>query len=240
MHAKEESGYDHREMKLSIVVPTWNEAGNLGATLAALPAEAEVVVSDGGSTDGTRAVAEAAGARFITGPRGRAIQMNRGAAVTTGDVILFLHADGVLGEGVVPAIDGALESPGVVGGSFRLHIDTASSLLRFVAKGSNFRASTLGMPYGDQGLFVTRSAFDEVAGFPDVPFLEDVGMVRKLKRIGRLARLDVPVRTSARHWQERGVVGTTLMNWTVVALYVAGVDPRTLAPHYQKWRAQPD
>jgi rSAM/selenodomain-associated transferase 2 len=226
-------------MKLSIVIPTWNEAGNLGRTLAVLPEEAEVIVADGGSTDGTKQIAEEAEARFLVAPRGRASQMNRGAAAAGGDVLLFLHAAGVLGEGAHSAIEEALAPPGVVGGSFRLRIESPSLLLRLAAHGSNFRAGALGMPYGDQGLFVTRDAFDAVSGFPDVPFLEDVGMARKLKKIGRLARLDVPVQTSARHWQERGVLGTALLDWTMVVLYALGVDPRTLAPHYYK-QAQPD
>ena len=226
-------------MKLSIVIPTWNEAGNLGRTLAACPEGAEVTVVDGGSSDGTQRVAEEARARFLVAPRGRAVQMNRGAAAAGGDVLLFLHADAVLGEGAHAAIEDVLTRPGVVGGSFRLRIESPSLLLRLAARGSNFRAGALGLPYGDQGLFVTRDAFEAVSGFPDVPFLEDVSMVRKLKKIGRLARLDVPVHTSARHWEERGVLGTALLDWTMVALYALGVDPRTLALHYYK-HPQPD
>jgi hypothetical protein len=93
------------------------------------------------------------------------------------------------------------------------------------------------MPYGDQGIFLRRSLYHELGGFPDVPFLEDVALIRMLRRKRRLVQLDVTLSTGDRHWRELGVLGTTLLDWTMVGLYLAGVPPETLAPHYQRWRA---
>ncbi len=224
-------------MKLSVVIPTWNEARNLAATLEALPERAEVVVVDGGSVDGTVEIARRSGARVLACEPGRARQMNRGARETEGDTLLFLHADAVLGAGAAEAIESALADPAVVGGFFRLRIRSPRTALRLAALGSNLRARGLGLPYGDQGLFFRRSIFEELGGFPDVPFLEDVLLIRILRRKGCLVPLDVTVSTGDRHWESLGVVLTTLLNWTMVGLYFAGVSPSTLAPHYSRWRA---
>jgi rSAM/selenodomain-associated transferase 2 len=225
-------------MKLSVVIPTWNEAENLAATLDALPELTEVVVADGGSVDGTVEIAaRRSGARVLACEQGRARQMNFGARETEGDTLLFLHADAVLGAGASEAIENALADPAVVGGFFRLRIRSPRTALRLVAFGSNLRARGLGLPYGDQGLFFRRSIFEEVGGFPDVPFLEEVALIRILRRKGRLAPLDVTLSTGDRHWRELGVLLTTLLNWTTVALYFFGVSPKTLAPHYSRWRA---
>jgi rSAM/selenodomain-associated transferase 2 len=224
-------------MKLSVVIPAWNEACNLAATLEALPERAEIVVADGGSVDGTIEIARRSGARVVACEPGRARQMNRGARETRGDVLLFLHADAVLGSGAAEAIEGALADPAAVGGFFRLRIRSPRAALRLTAFGSNIRARRLGQPYGDQGLFLRRSVYENVGGFPDVPFLEDVALIRILRRKGRLVPLDVTVSTGDRHWRELGVLRTTLLNWTMVGLYFAGVPPSALAPHYSRWRA---
>jgi rSAM/selenodomain-associated transferase 2 len=224
-------------MKLSVVIPTWNEAGNLATTLDALPKRAEVVVADGGSVDGTVEIARRSGARVLACEQGRARQMNRGARETQGDTLLFLHADAVLGAGATEAIEGALADPAVVGGFFRLRIRSARTALRLAAFGSNLRARGLGLPYGDQGIFLRRSIYEELGGFPDVPFLEDLALIRMLRRKGRLAPLEVTLSTGDRHWRELGVVGTGLLDWTMVALFFFGVSPKTLAPHYFRWRS---
>ncbi len=224
-------------MKLSVVIPTWNEAQNLAATLDSLPERAEVVVADGGSVDGTAEIARRSGARVLDCEPGRARQMNRGARETRGDTLLFLHADAVLGPGAAEAIERALADPEVVGGFFRLRIRSSKAALRLAAIGSRLRARALRMPYGDQGLFLRRSVYEEIGGFPDVPFLEDVALIRMVRRKGRLAPLEVTLSTGDRHWRELGVVLTTLLDWTTVGLYFAGVSPSTLAPQYFRWRA---
>jgi rSAM/selenodomain-associated transferase 2 len=224
-------------MKLSVVIPAWNEASNLAATLEALPGRAEVVVVDGGSVDGTVAIARRSGARVVSCEPGRARQMNRGARETRGDALLFLHADAVLGAGAPEAMEEALVDPAVVGGFFRLRIRSPRTAVRLAAYGSNARARALRLPYGDQGLLVRRSVYEEVGGFPDVPFLEDVSLIRLLRRAGRLAPIHVTLSTGDRHWRELGVLGTALLDWTMVGLYFAGVSPSTLAPHYSRWRS---
>lgn len=223
-------------MKLSVVVPTLNEELFLATTLEAIPKNAEVIVSDGGSVDETVAIAKRRGARVISGDRGRARQMNRGAETAAGDVLLFLHADCALGPKAMSQIQVALRDAAVVGGSFPMSIRGASWSLRLIAATANARARFLKMPYGDQAIFVRRREFDAIGGFPEIPFLEDVALVRSLKRHGKLVCLNETVTTGARHWERLGPVTTTLLNWTMVTLYLLGVPPDKLAPYYRRWR----
>ncbi len=224
-------------MKLTVIVPTLNEAAHLGASLASLPREAEVIVADGGSTDATISIATRCGAHVITGSRGRARQMNRGADAGGGDTLLFLHADCTLGPNALNQIQTALADDDVVGGSFRMSIRGASWGLRWIAATSNARARYLRTPYGDQALFVRRSAFKKIGGFPEIAFMEDVALVRKLRRLGKLVRVDETVTTGARHWQRLGSVRTTLLNWSMVTLYLLGVPVERLEPYYRRLRA---
>ncbi len=229
-------------MKLSIVIPTLDESINLPSALASLPANAEIVVSDGGSSDPTPTVAARHDARVVSGSPGRAAQMNRGATASTGDVLLFLHADCRLGPRASAAIASALSDPAVVGGSFRLRIadENGPEKLRYrlIAGMSNARATCLGAPYGDQAVFCRRDAFERVGGFPELLFMEDVAFVRKLKRVGRLARVDETVTTGQRHWTSLGPFATTVLNWTMVSLFTVGVSPERLAPVYFRLRGR--
>ena len=227
-------------MKLTVIVPTLNEAAHLGASLASLPREAEVVVADGGSTDETVAIATRFGARVVTGSNSRARQMNRGVDAAGGDTLLFLHADCTLGPNAFNQIQTALDDDDgddVVGGSFRLSVRDASWGLKWIAATSNARARYLRTPYGDQALFVRRSAFEKLGGFPEIPFMEDVALVRKLKRLGKLVCVNETVTTGARHWQQLGSVRTTLLNWSMVTLYLLGVPAERLEPYYRRLRA---
>jgi len=227
-------------MKLTVIVPTLNEAAHLETALSSLPREAEVVVADGGSTDETLSIATRAGARIVTGSKGRARQMNRGVDAASGDTLLFLHADCTLGPDALNQIQTALnddDSDNVVGGSFRLSIRGASWALKWIAATSNARARYLQTPYGDQALFVRRSAFETIGGFPEMAFMEDVALVRKLKRLGKLVRVNETVTTGARHWQQLGAVRTTLLNWSMVTLYLLGVPAQRLEPYYRRLRS---
>lgn len=223
-------------MKLSVVVPTLNEERYLATTLEAIPKDAEIIVSDGGSVDETVAIAKRHEARVMSGDRGRARQMNRGAETAAGDVLLFLHADCTLGPEASNQIERVLRDADVVGGSFRMSIRRASWSLRLIAAAANARARLLKMPYGDQAIFVRRRDFDAIGGFPEIPFMEDVAFVRSLKRRGKLVCLSETVTTGARHWERLGPVTTTLLNWTMVTLYLLGVPPDKLAPYYRRWR----
>ena len=223
-------------MELSVIIPTLNEAETLAATLEAVPPGAELIVSDGGSADDSVSIAERHGARVVTGERGRALQMNRGAQAAAGDVLLFVHADCVLGPDTRDEVVHALEDSQTVGGAFTLRIRDASWGLKLIALTSNFRARHLGTPYGDQGLFVRKSAFDQVGGYPELPFMEDVALVRELGKMGKLVQLNAPITTGRRHWQKLGLLATTLLNWSMVSLYTIGVPAETLAPYYRKLR----
>ena len=226
-------------MKLTVIVPTLNEAAHLAASLSSLPREAEVVVADGGSVDETISMATRSGARVVTGSRGRALQMNRGADAARGDTLLFLHADCTLGPDAYDQIQTELDNndgDDVVGGSFRMSIRDASWGLKWIAATSNARARYLQTPYGDQAIFVRRSTFEKLGGFPDIPFMEDVALVRKLKRLGKLVCVDETVTTGARHWKQLGPMRTTLLNWSMVTLYLLGVPVQRLEPYYRRLR----
>lgn len=224
-------------MKLSVIIPTLNEASSLPRAIAGLPRDVELIVVDGQSRDRTVDTARRLGARVVVGERGRGIQMNSGAAASTGEVLLFLHADCVLGPRAADSIIEVLRDPDVVGGAFRLRIDHQRRIYRVVAFGSNLRARFLGLPYGDQAIFVRRRAFEAVGGYPDIPLMEDVALVRKLRRQGRLVRVDETVTTGTRHWNHLGPIRTTLLNWMTVALFFAGVPPSRLAPVYHRLKA---
>jgi rSAM/selenodomain-associated transferase 2 len=223
-------------VRLSIVIPALDEAANLAALLPALGAgepEAEVVVVDGGSRDGTRQVVAAhPRVRWLAAPRGRAAQMNAGARVAGGDVLLFLHADTRLPSGAGAAVRAALADPGVVGGRFDVAFDTTRPIMRVVAWMMNHRSRWTGISTGDQALFVRRDTFEALGGFPAIPLMEDVELTRRLKRRGRLAALRLRVTTSARKWQTEGALRTIVLMWLLRALYAAGVAPARLHGWY--------
>ena len=162
--------------------------------------------------------------------------MNLGAEFSTGDVLLFLHADCTLGPKAAVAIREVLLRPEVIGGSFRLRIRHGGWSYRLVAFGSNFRARFLGLSYGDQAIFVRRSEFESTGGYPEIPLMEDVVFVRRLHRRGRLAQVDETVTTGTRHWQHLGPLFTTLLNWVTISLFFIGVSPARLAPVYRRMR----
>jgi rSAM/selenodomain-associated transferase 2 len=222
---------------LSVVIPALDEAAILADTLGALPPGlAEVIVADGGSRDATRDIARAHGCRVVESAPGRGTQMNAGAAAAGGDVLLFLHADTRLPEGAVEAVAAALDDPAVVGGAFRLGIDSDDGFLRLVAGAANLRSRLTGVCYGDQALFARRAAFEAVRGFPPYPVMEDVAFVRALRRRGRVVLLAGRVRTSARRWERENPLYTTLRNTVLVSLFRLGVAPERLARWYRPIR----
>jgi rSAM/selenodomain-associated transferase 2 len=217
---------------ITVVIPTLNEAALVGRAIASVTGEAsEVMVVDGGSTDTTRRVAAEAGARVLAAPRGRGAQLEAGAREATGEWLVFLHADTWLERGwsgALRGLDGA-----VVGGAFRFSLDSPRVCYRIVEAGVRLRCATLGLPFGDQALFVRRQIFEWAGGFGRAPILEDVDFVRRLRRHGRLAFPAVLALTSARRWEERGLVRTTLLNWLVLGLDAAGWPRDRLAQLYR-------
>lgn len=218
---------------ISIVLPTLNEAQNLPQVLGTIPAGVDVVVVDGGSADCTAEVAKAWGARVIWSSPGRSHQLNCGAAAATGSILLFLHADTRLPEGFEQAIRQTLAQPGVVAGAFRLAINGPDRGLRWVEWGVNLRSRFLQMPYGDQGIFIKADIFHQLGGFPDLPMMEDFELVRRLRKVGRVAIAPAAVVTSDRRWRTLGILRTTLANQIMIAGYFLGIDPHKLARWYR-------
>ncbi|MEM9352465.1 MAG: TIGR04283 family arsenosugar biosynthesis glycosyltransferase [Planctomycetota bacterium] len=221
---------------VSVVIPALNEAGQIeGCIRSAREAGAtEVVVCDGGSSDETVAIAEACGAKVFTAEAGRAVQQNTGAAAAAGDVLLFLHADNRLSLGCLSQVAEAMRDTRVVYGGFRQEIIAAGLAYRVIERGNAARLRLAGLAYGDQGIFVRRAVFDEVGGFPEVPLMEDVRLMRKLAVHGRPVLLDGPIAVSARRWQRHGVVRQTLRNWSMLASHRLGVSPEMLARYYPR------
>lgn len=224
-------------MKLSIIVPMLNEATQLPALLAQLDGLQrqghEVLFVDGGSNDDSPGLARAAGFAVLTAPRGRAMQMNAGAAATQGDTLLFLHADTQLPTGAAVAIEAALRDGRHVWGRFDVYIDGRSHWLWVVAALMNWRSRLSGIATGDQALFVTRAAFAQVGGYPAQVLMEDLELSRRLKRLSRPACLHLRVRTSGRRWESRGVWRTIVLMWWLRVRYFFGADPDALARAYR-------
>jgi rSAM/selenodomain-associated transferase 2 len=218
--------------RLSIIVPMLDEAGGIAATLGALrPLGAEIIVVDGGSSDGTLAAATPHADRAIVAPRGRARQMNAGAAVASGEVLLFLHADTRLPPGGDQLVLAALDA-GARWGRFDVRIAGNSPLFPLIATMMNRRSRLTGIATGDQAIFVHRDLFAAVGGFPDQPLMEDIALSARLRRIGRPACLRARVTTSGRRWEAKGVWRTILLMWSLRLRYFLGAAPEQLARDY--------
>ncbi len=216
---------------ITVIIPSLNEERSIRAAVSCAVAEAaEVIVVDGGSTDATVPAARATGARVVAGPRGRAAQLDTGAAEATGEWLVFLHADTWLEAGWADALR-RLDAD-VVGGAFRFSLDSKHLRYRLVEAAVRLRCAVLRLPYGDQALFVRRGSLGPGTLFRDVPILEDVDLVRGLRRTGRLAFLPVRAVTSTRRWDERGFWRTTLVNWSVMILDALGCPRERLARIY--------
>jgi rSAM/selenodomain-associated transferase 2 len=228
---------------LSIVIPTLNEAGVIGGQLARLQAlrrrGVEVVVADGGSTDGTPELAAALVDAVVFAPRGRAAQMNAGAQRTRGNVLLFLHADTRLPERADELITTGLAAARKTWGRFDVQIEGTHPLLRLVAVLMNWRSRLTGIATGDQAIFVRRSTFERCDGFKAIPLMEDIALSRRLKWFGRPLCLRTRAITSGRRWQRDGVVRTILLMWQLRLGYFFGVDPVRLALRYDHGRSEP-
>lgn len=219
-----------------MVIPSLNEAERLPRTLARVAEGGdgcEVVVVDGGSTDGTPEVAAAfPGIRVVRAPRSRGLQLNAGAAAARGQRLFFLHADTLPPLGFAARIARVLERPGVVAGSFCLAFDAGGPWLRLYSRCSrlNHTLST----YGDQGLFLCRSTFERIGGYAPIPLLEDVEIQGRLRARGRFVKVPVPAVTSARRFQARGAVRQQVVNGLVVLAYRSGARPEALARLYAR------
>lgn len=225
-------------LTLAVIIPTLNEATNIGATLASVLTEpdAEAIVVDGGSTDGTQARARQAGAVVIEMAAGRAAQQNAGAAASRGELLLFLHGDTRLPVGWAAVVRQVMARAEVSLGAFRLDIEGATLAERVVAAGANLRSRTWGLPYGDQALFLRRATFERLGGFAPLPIMEDWDLARRARRFGRIEIVDAAVTTSARRWRKLGVVRTLWRNQAVLIGWRLGVAPDRLVDLYRRPR----
>jgi rSAM/selenodomain-associated transferase 2 len=222
-------------MKLSIVMPVLDEAPGIEAALVALKPfrarGAEVIVADGGSKDGTADLAHALADYVFAAPRGRASQMNAGAAAASGDILLFLHADTRLPDNADLLIREGLSHSRRVWGRFDVRIE-GGGLLRLISLTMNWRSRLTGIATGDQAIFVTYAAFEAAGGFPSIALMEDVALSARLKRISRPLALRTRVTTSPRRWHKNGTLRTILLMWQLRMRFFLGADPAKLARAY--------
>jgi rSAM/selenodomain-associated transferase 2 len=220
-------------MGVSVIIPTLNEESCLAETLDSLRRQKphEIIVADGGSTDRTRQIAAAADL-LVQAPRGRALQMNEGAARASGEVLLFLHADCLLEEGALEAAEACLRRAGVVAGCFTMTVAAPGALYRLIDHVADVRVRCTGIIYGDQGLFLRRDLFARLGGFPNYNLMEDVYISKALRLHGRLVVAPRRIFVSPRRWQRAGIIRQTMRNWMLLGLAAGGVHPNRLAAWY--------
>jgi len=228
----------NNQIKISVIIPVLNEAKAIEKVLVNLQnySNVEVIVVDGGSEDETVMIVKSLGVKVLCSPLGRAIQMNTGAAIATGNVLLFLHGDTILPANFPRMICSVIEKPGVVGGAFELGIDAEIKGIRFVEKMVNWRSHFFSLPYGDQAIFVKAEIFKQIGGFPKQPIMEDFIFIRCLRSMGKVEILPTRVLTSGRRWQKLGILKTTMINQLMILGYYLGVSPEKLAIFYRKKR----
>ena len=223
-------------MRVSIIIPALNEAAVIERAIAAAwqTRAHEVILVDGGSQDHTVDLAEAAGCQVIISSPGRARQQNMGAAQATGDVLLFQHADNWLDKTALTQIRTALQQRNVIAGAFEQRIASTGRLYRCLERGNAWRARCWGLPYGDQGIFLRRQAFEQLGGFPDVQLMEDILLMQRVRRKRRPVLLAGPIHIDARRWQRHGIVRQTLRNWALLTALRLGASPDDLLRFYPR------
>ena len=221
---------------ISIIIPALNEAGAIREVLTHLqPMQAlgaEVVVVDGGSADDTMTIAASLCNFVERAPRGRASQMNAGAARASGSILLFLHADTRLPPSAIELVFDALRGGDQVWGRFDVRIESPNPVLWLIARMMNLRSRWSGIATGDQAIFVRRADFNRIGGFRDIPIMEDIALSRALRRLSKPACIRVPVITSARRWEQHGIMRTIFLMWRLRLAYFRGADPTDLARAY--------
>lgn len=221
---------------ISIIISVLNEARNISRTLEILKNKPniEVIVVDGGSEDETVFIAQSFGVKVISTFPGRASQMNTGAAVATGNILLFLHGDTCLPANFEILITAALAKPKIVGGAFKLGIDAKIRGRIIVEKMVNWRSRLFSLPYGDQAIFLKSTIFHQLGGFPNLPLMEDFEFILQLRRLGKIEIVPMAVLTSGRRWEKLGIIRTTLINQLIIIGYLLGISPLKLASWYRK------
>ncbi len=223
---------------ISVVIPALNEELHIARCIESLRTEGfsdEIIIADGGSTDRTKEIAlRHANITVMDSPKGRGTQMNAGSADAAGDILLFLHADTTLEQGWAKELCAALNDQSVVGGAFSFRIENPSQKYRLVEAWVRLRCLIFRMPYGDQAIFIRKSVFQKLGGFKEIPLMEDVDLISRMKWFGRIAVLEKKAVTSGRRWISKGLLRTTAINQLTMLLYLLGVSPERLARFYYK------
>ncbi len=222
---------------ISIVVPTYNESaiieGTLNSLIQAISAEDEVIVVDGMSEDNTREVVGGfPGVILISSPRGRAVQMNAGAKIAKGEYILFLHADVLINESCISVLRNRTRNTEVKWGWFSIRLDSPRFIFRVLETGANLRNRLTGIPLGDHGIFAKKDVFHEIGGFPEIPIMEDLEFIRKIRIISKGVEIKSPIKTSVRRFEKSGIVRTFFRMWILRTLYYLGLPPERLTRYY--------
>jgi rSAM/selenodomain-associated transferase 2 len=222
---------------VSVIVPVYNEEATIGRLLSSLPVNdsTEVIVVDGGSTDATVGLAKQFSVKLIKTAKNRAIQMNTGASEAEGDVLLFLHADTILENDGLNAVQDCAGG-GCVGGCFTQKIDSDKAIYRVIEASGNLRARRSRVFYGDQAIFVRKDVFHQIGGFDEVDLFEDVVFSRKLRAKGEVTVLPEKACCSPRRWERQGLVRATLINWLVTVGFMLGISPARLKRVYRDVR----
>ena len=225
---------------VTVIIPAVNEELSIEAAIKSAQSDssAEIIVADGGSGDKTVSIARELGARIVSAPRGRGVQMNAGVLAASGDILVFLHADTILPPDYIKEVRKALGCPKVAAGAFTLSIEGKDKALQLVEKGVDIRSRYFRAPYGDQALFMTKSIFNRAGGYSDMPIMEDLALVKQLRRMGKIRISDKTVITSGRRWEAMGVLKTTVTNQLMLAGYQVGVPIEHLASYYRKKKTQ--
>lgn len=225
---------------ISVIIPTLNEEDNIERCIRGIKKEdagCEIIVADGGSTDRTVEIAGAdEGIKVIRTGKGRGLQMNEGAAAAAGEILLFLHADTRLEEGWSSALLPSLKDRSVAGGAFTFKVDSPERHYRLIESWVSLRCSIFKLPYGDQGIFVRRDVFECIGGYREIPLMEDVDIIERVRKAGRIAILDKKAFTHHRRWAKQGWVRASLMNQMIMLLYRLGGSPDRLAKIYYRER----
>jgi rSAM/selenodomain-associated transferase 2 len=223
---------------ISVIIPTLNEEKELPQTLAQLDRykKLEVIVVDGGSEDSTVEIAKNHGRQVLSSPKGRGVQLNYGAKVSSGEILLFLHGDTRLPDKFDSLIHKTIKKKNCAAGAFSLRIDSPRKSLAMIAYCANLRSKYLQMPYGDQAIFTSKNIYSKACGYAEVPIMEDYIFMQDIRKYGKICILDEEATTSARRWQNFGVIRTTLINQFIVFGYHCGVQLPTLARWYQRLR----
>ncbi|AFY38682.1 glycosyl transferase family 2 [[Leptolyngbya] sp. PCC 7376] len=222
---------------ISVIIPVLNEAIGIAACLDLLiPCgdHLELIIVDGGSHDETRQIVQKYPVKLVSSTLGRGAQMNHGAAIATGDILLFLHSDTRLPTDFIETIETTLTNFEAIAGAFRLQIDDPQPSLRWIERMVQWRSQFFSLPYGDQAIFVKTSVFRELDGYVELPIMEDYEFVRRLKKQGQILLAPTAVKTSARRWQKLGVWRTTVINQVIILGYHLGINPETLRQWYRQ------